>query len=85
MQYYDWHMAYPKPQHLFKNKQLYWTDLIKKELELDCTHVDHNQLDTLYHLQSYTVYSNIVLATCGHTGTLWLYNQHNICIYDFKR
>ena len=42
---------------LFKNKELYW---IMKH-----THVDHIQLETIYHLKTYTS----MLLNCGCTGT----------------
>ena len=38
-----------------QRQQLYVLDWpVKKERRLDFTHVDRNQLDTLYHLKSYT-------------------------------
>ena len=38
---------------LYKNKQLYWIDLLKKNGN-KTTHVYHNQLDMFYHLKSCT-------------------------------
>ena len=48
----------------FKNKQLYWNDLLKKEKKHDCNQVDHNLLDSLYH-HIYTP----MLWIYGCTGT----------------
>ena len=54
--------------------------MLKKLQRQDSIHVDHNQLDPLHHLKSYTP------ILC------WFYNHglpvqpqiHNISIYDFK-
>ena len=43
----------------FKKQQLYWIDLLKKDWKLDCTHLDHSQLDPLPFKITYT---NIVLV-----------------------
>ena len=45
---------------MFNNNQpaiLDWP--VWKEWKQDCTHVDHNQFDTLYHLKSYAVHLSI--------------------------
>ena len=56
---------------------------VKKERKQDCTHVDHNQLDLLCHLESY-VHTNIVLVLKSRYVWATTNKQHNIGVYDFK-
>ena len=59
----------------------YWIDLLEGKHDLH-THVDHNQLDPIHHLKSYTS----ILWICGDTGTSWFLNQHNIwCVYIYGK
>ena len=65
---------------LFKNNQLYWIDLLKKNGN-DCSHVDYNQLDDPLPFRIIYIYIIVALRLNRHSMILM---PVNIDVYDFK-